>query len=129
MARMNGKNLGIGVVLGVTFVLVAGGLFGLVKSATSQTSVAGAPGATTIEGSATAGAPVGAAVPTDEAVAECEFSDWVGKSSAEAESRAKATGRPYRILPPGSAMTMDFRADRINVELNDSGTVTKVSCG
>lgn len=128
MAKMDGKKLGIGVVMGVSCVLIAGGLFGLVNSAVSNE--AGAPEPTTIEGKAPTGAAVGEAVPTpDLGTSECEFSDWVGQSAANAEAAAKATGRPYRMLSPNSAMTMDYRADRINVEFDDKQVVTKVSCG
>lgn len=36
---------------------------------------------------------------------------------------------PSRILPPGSAMTMDHRRDRLNVELDEAGRITRVWCG
>ncbi len=38
-------------------------------------------------------------------------------------------GRPLRILPPDSAMTMDHRPDRLNVDLDDAGTVIRIWCG
>lgn len=37
--------------------------------------------------------------------------------------------RPLRILPPDSAMTMDHRPDRLNVDLDDAGTVIRIWCG
>ena len=58
--------------------------------------------------------------------AECDFEGWVGKPLDEAA--VKATGRPHRIVTPGQPMTMDFRADSINVEHQD-GKVTRVWCG
>lgn len=36
---------------------------------------------------------------------------------------------PVRILPPGSAMTMDHRPDRLNVELDADGVITRIWCG
>jgi hypothetical protein len=36
---------------------------------------------------------------------------------------------PTRILPPGSAMTMDHRPDRLNVELDEAGQITRIWCG
>jgi len=61
--------------------------------------------------------------------APCDFDNWVGLSRAEAQARVDETGRPARILPPGSMMTMDYRPDRINVELDDNDIVTRVFCG
>ena len=34
-----------------------------------------------------------------------------------------------RILPPGSVVTMDFRAERLNVELDANDRVIRVYCG
>ena len=34
-----------------------------------------------------------------------------------------------RILPPGSVMTMDHRPDRMNVELDAAGRITRIWCG
>ncbi len=37
--------------------------------------------------------------------------------------------RPIRVLPPDSAMTMDHRVDRLNVDLDDDGVITRIWCG
>ncbi|KRA75254.1 hypothetical protein ASD78_09690 [Lysobacter sp. Root667] len=37
--------------------------------------------------------------------------------------------RDARVLKPGSAATMDYRADRINIDLNDRGAITGLRCG
>lgn len=34
-----------------------------------------------------------------------------------------------RIIPPGTPVTMDFRADRLNVETDEGGTITRIYCG
>ena len=34
-----------------------------------------------------------------------------------------------RIIEPGMAVTMDYRADRLNIEVDEAGQVTKVYCG
>ena len=34
-----------------------------------------------------------------------------------------------RIIPPGSAVTMDYNADRLNVEIDAAGIITRLSCG
>ena len=40
-----------------------------------------------------------------------------------------AEGKPLRILPPGSMMTMDHRPDRLNVDLDEEGVITRIWCG
>ena len=61
------------------------------------------------------------------AEAECNYNDWVGQPVDE--EAVKATGRPYRILKPDSAATMDFNPERINVLVDDHNVVTAVRCG
>lgn len=56
-----------------------------------------------------------------------DHSSWVGNPVDEAA--VKELGQPYRILKPGMPMTMDYRADRINVEIDDADTVIRVFCG
>lgn len=34
-----------------------------------------------------------------------------------------------RIIPPGAAVTMDHRPDRLNVETDEDGVITRVYCG
>lgn len=36
---------------------------------------------------------------------------------------------PVRIIRPNSAVTADFIPGRLNIELDDTGTVTRVYCG
>ena len=40
-------------------------------------------------------------------------------------SRAKA----LRWIPPGTMVTMDFREDRLNIDLDGAGKVTRIRCG
>lgn len=37
--------------------------------------------------------------------------------------------RDARVLGPGDAATMDYRPDRINVDVNDRGAITGLRCG
>jgi hypothetical protein len=37
--------------------------------------------------------------------------------------------RPYRIISPGEAVTMDFWSDRINFELDGEGRIVRIYCG
>lgn len=40
------------------------------------------------------------------------------------------TGRDaVRILPPGAMMTMDHRPDRLNIEHDADGVITRIWCG
>jgi phage baseplate assembly protein gpV len=34
-----------------------------------------------------------------------------------------------RVFQQGAALTMDFKANRLNVELDDGGTILRVYCG
>ena len=34
-----------------------------------------------------------------------------------------------RIIPPGTAVTMDYIPDRLNLEVDDQGLITRVYCG
>jgi len=57
---------------------------------------------------------------------------FVGRKADEAlgGELLKASGaKTLRWAPPGSAMTMDFRPDRLTVSYDDAMTVTRASCG
>ncbi|MDO9527200.1 MAG: I78 family peptidase inhibitor [Gemmobacter sp.] len=42
---------------------------------------------------------------------------------------AKTAKGAVRIIPPGTAVTMDFSPDRLNIETDAKGVVTRVTCG
>lgn len=53
--------------------------------------------------------------------------EWVGfKVDRE---MVKARGKPFRIITPGSPVTMDFSPDRINVIIDENDMVVEVRCG
>jgi hypothetical protein len=56
-----------------------------------------------------------------------EMSHLMGLQRAQLETIAFS--QPHRILGPDDAMTMDFRGDRVNFALDESGTVTRIFCG
>jgi len=75
---------------------------------------------------------------TEPAPAPAEACDalqaqWtVGKTlSAEEleQARKDAGAQSVRSIAPGQVMTMEFRADRLNVELDEQGVVVSVRCG
>lgn len=37
-------------------------------------------------------------------------------------------GQPVRIIRPGMAVTMDYRPDRLNIEVDASGRIIRVHC-
>ena len=56
---------------------------------------------------------------------------WVGKPWADAEETVRAGEgvATIRVFGPGDAVTMDYRAGRLNVELDDGGNVVRIFCG
>jgi hypothetical protein len=69
------------------------------------------------------GQPVGAV--------SCDFNIWLGRPLNEGlvAEQLQAMNRPYRILPPGSMMTMDYSPSRVNFELDENGVVKRIFCG
>ena len=53
------------------------------------------------------------------------------KTSVElaGELMKKTGARTLRWMPPRTAVTMDFRTDRLNIEYDDAMVITRVSCG
>lgn len=44
-------------------------------------------------------------------------------------ARAAARARTVRVIRPGQAVTMDFRSDRLNVEVDGRNWIRAVRCG
>ncbi|CAN7589108.1 I78 family peptidase inhibitor [Phenylobacterium sp. LjRoot219] len=62
--------------------------------------------------------------------AAAEFA--VGRAYTEelgASLQQAAQAKTLRVIRPGDAVTMDYRDDRLNVELDAGGKVSKVRCG
>ena len=55
-----------------------------------------------------------------------EYDVWIGKTVDSLEIEA---GRKLRIIPPGTMVTKDYWPDRLNVDLDGKGVVTRVWCG
>ncbi|MBF9059475.1 hypothetical protein HKCCSP123_09815 [Rhodobacterales bacterium HKCCSP123] len=55
------------------------------------------------------------------------FQGLVGQSGEIA--RMLELEQPVRVIPPNSAVTMDYRPDRINFELDDADRIAVVRCG
>ncbi len=98
------------------------------------------------QASAEAGSEVTAELPSgtagegndpDDAATACQAAAdalggvWVGRAFAEAESDIMAGEgvANIRVIRPGTPVTKDFRIDRLNVDVDESGTVTRIYCG
>jgi len=57
---------------------------------------------------------------------------FVGQTLDDALSdraRAATGARGVRVIRPGMAVTMDYRADRLNIDVDEDGRITRVHCG
>lgn len=79
--------------------------------------------------------PVESAPPPPEAKMTCKadaVQSYVGQTATPAlgGTLVKESGaRTLRWGPPRSAMTMDYRQDRLNVMYDDAYKITQISCG
>lgn len=58
--------------------------------------------------------------------------DLVGQVLTEEMQRsalATSGARSLRVVPPGMAVTMDYREDRLNIDTDAAGKVLAVKCG
>ncbi len=70
------------------------------------------------------------AVVAEKPVESCgaeDMSHLMGLQRAQLENIAFS--QPHRILGPNDPMTKDYRLDRVNFFLDDSGTVVRIDCG
>ncbi len=80
-------------------------------------------------------APVESTPPPPEAEMTCKadaVQSYAGQTVTPDLGAAilKASGaRTLRWGPPRSAMTMDYRVDRVNVMYDDASKITQVTCG
>lgn len=69
-----------------------------------------------------------------EAGVQCDANrvqNLVGQPGASVieEARTRAGAKVARVLRPGQIVTMEFRSDRLNIHVDESGKVTRISCG
>ncbi len=65
--------------------------------------------------------------PAANACGADELQDLVGQPRAAASDITFAV--PVRIIEPGMAVTMDYRADRLNVEIGRDARIARIFCG
>ena len=61
-----------------------------------------------------------------DACGAAEMQELIGTSITAQDFSGHAA---VRILPPGSMVTMDHRPDRLNIEHDAGGVITRVWCG
>lgn len=72
---------------------------------------------------------------TDTATDECGATNirtLVGRiadTATQEEARRLSGARGMRVLPPGAIVTMDYRADRLNVRTDAAGKILSLDCG
>ena len=73
----------------------------------------------------------GAAPETADLCGAAKVTSWVGKADSPAarEAIAKASGaKNIRWITPGMAVTMDYRQDRLNANIDADGRFTGFNC-
>lgn len=62
-----------------------------------------------------------------------ESARWaIGKAATPEvveDARLATQSRDVRVIEPGQAVTMDYRHDRLNIDVNERGAITSVRCG
>lgn len=49
--------------------------------------------------------------------------------AVEAEAKKITSAKAVRWISPGMGVTMDYRVDRLNLNLNDAGIIISAHCG
>lgn len=79
--------------------------------------------------------PAAEPVAGENAVAACNaeaVQALVGQASSDAiveQARNDSGSSSVRVLKPGDAATMDYRQDRLNIDLDDAGVIQALRCG
>lgn len=66
---------------------------------------------------------------------QCDASklgDLIGKtatSAVVADAQQRSMSRTVRVIKPGMAVTMDYRTDRLNIDVTDRNVVAATRCG
>lgn len=65
----------------------------------------------------------------DTELSNCLTEELIGLVGQDEVAARAVVPELARIIPPNSAVTQDFRPDRVNVDLDEKGIVTRVWCG
>ena len=66
-------------------------------------------------------------MPAEDACGAAAMQSLVGQALADQDFTGM--GKARRIMADGSPMTMDYRADRLNVTYDARGRITRIWCG
>lgn len=75
------------------------------------------------------------AVPPGDEFMECDAAPvqrLIGQRYQErigSEAMRGSKSRSLRVTRPGQAVTMDYRTDRLNIDLDERDVIRRVSCG
>lgn len=78
--------------------------------------------------------PPAEALPPASAGSDCgagQLGDYVGRKATDeviAAIRAWRGDHPVRVLKPGAIVTMDYRPDRLNIEVDEDGLIKSLRC-
>jgi Peptidase inhibitor I78 family len=64
--------------------------------------------------------------PGVDACGAAELADMVGQPKTILQTMRFAV--PVRVIEPGTAVTADFQANRLNFEIAEDGTIAKIAC-
>ncbi|HVI59586.1 MAG TPA: I78 family peptidase inhibitor [Luteimonas sp.] len=84
--------------------------------------------ATTPEADAAPGAPDMSAQCSADAAQSFVGKEATDATVADAKAAAGAKG-DVRVIKPGQPVTMDFRGDRLNVEVDERNAIVRITCG
>ncbi len=68
-----------------------------------------------------------AASTAEDACGKAKYADLVGKPATD--PAVPPASPSVRHITPGMQVTMDFRADRLNIRIGVDGKITEISCG
>lgn len=71
--------------------------------------------------------PVTDPAPVEDACGASGLQELIGQSAKKLEVMRFA--HPVRIIRPGMAVTMDYSAERLNIEVDAAERITRVTCG
>lgn len=70
------------------------------------------------------------AVPFEPVTDQCDSLHYLSMvGTKEADIKASTFPDGTRIIRPGMAVTQDYRAERLNVHINDKGRIERIACG
>lgn len=102
----------------------------LPKDAPAETGAATPPAVETpvaTPETAPAETPVSTAAPADDTCELAKYASLVGKPATD--SAVPPAGPGVRHIKPDTQVTMDFRPDRLNIDINAEGVITGMKSG